>query len=236
MTLIAARHCLIPSCDVDLPDFERLVKDTADLPGIGAYKLGFELGLAYGLPRVVEVARRYTDKPMIYDHQKAATDIPDTGAKFAKVVKKAGINSVILFPQAGPITEAAWIKASRDEGLHVMVGGLMTHQGYAASDGGYLSDVGIWNMYRVAAKAGVRDFVIPGTKPDAIKPLLDELAVLVDHPVYYSPGLGTQGGSFATMLSVVKAPWHPIVGRSLYTATNYREAAQKLIAEFEAAL
>ena len=71
MTLIAARHSLIPSCDVDLPDFERLVKDTADLPGIGAYKLGFELGLAYSLPRVVEVARQYTDKPMIYDHQKA---------------------------------------------------------------------------------------------------------------------------------------------------------------------
>ena len=43
------------------------------------YKVGLSLALDCGLPKVVEIAREYTDKPIIYDHLKAGTDIPEVG-------------------------------------------------------------------------------------------------------------------------------------------------------------
>lgn len=99
--IIERYRSVIPACDVPtLEEFEEIVKETADVEGIGGYKVGLELGLSYGLGRVVEVARKYTAKPIIYDHQKAGTDIPDTGKNFAEVCKRAGVDAVILFPQA----------------------------------------------------------------------------------------------------------------------------------------
>ena len=101
--VVSAERSIIPACDMsDIKEFERLVQETSKVEGIGGYKIGFELGLLHGLPKVVEVARKHTDKPLIYDHQKAGTDIPDTGKKFMQTLKTSGIDSVILFPQSGP--------------------------------------------------------------------------------------------------------------------------------------
>src|SRR3989344_2829515 len=125
-SIIPIPKSIIPACDFeDIKTFEKLVKETDSIKGIGAYKIGFELGLKYGLPAVVRAARRHTKKPLIYDHQKAATDVPFTGEKFAKVCKEAGVDSVILFPQAGPATEREWILQCQNAGLVVIVGGEM---------------------------------------------------------------------------------------------------------------
>src|SRR3989338_4529684 len=159
----------IPRVLDTLEQFETLVQQTGDIDGIGAYKLRFELGLGYGLPKVVETARKHTNKPLIYDHQKAGTDIPDTGKNFAKVVKKSGIDTVIFFPQAGPETERAWIYHALDQGLKVIVGGRMTHPAYAVSEGGFITDEGALDMYRIAARAGINNFVVPGNKPEIIE-------------------------------------------------------------------
>ncbi|MBU1922628.1 orotidine 5-phosphate decarboxylase, partial [Patescibacteria group bacterium] len=105
--IIRTDRSLVPACDVSLELYERIVRETADVAGVGAYKVGFQLGLAHGLPRIVELARQYTDKPIIYDHQKAATDIPDTGVNFAETLSASGVDAVIFFPQAGPATEEA---------------------------------------------------------------------------------------------------------------------------------
>ncbi|MCK4247944.1 MAG: orotidine 5-phosphate decarboxylase, partial [Methanomicrobia archaeon] len=134
MRIIKRDRSVIPACDVPLELYERIVRETADIEGIGGYKVGFFLGLDYGLPKIVEIARKYTDKPVIYDHQKAGTDIPDMGGKFAKICKKAGVDAVILFPQSGPETEKAWIEAAKEEGLGIIVGGLMTHPKYKKSE------------------------------------------------------------------------------------------------------
>ncbi|MFA4874022.1 MAG: hypothetical protein WC690_01630, partial [bacterium] len=160
---------IIPACDVEIERYEALIKATADLAGIGAYKLGFTIALSIGLPRAVEIARRYTHKPLIYDHQKGGSDIPDTGKSFARVCKGAGIDAVILFPQAGPETERAWIDFARNEDLGVIVGGLMTHKKYVRSEGGFLADEAIIEMYEIAAGLGVNDYVVPGNNPVAIK-------------------------------------------------------------------
>src|SRR3989338_6784099 len=122
-TKISLKRSIIPACDFDdIKTLEKLIKAVDSVKGIGAYKIGFELGLKYGLPKIVQVCRKHTKKPLIYDHQKAATDVPFTGEGFAKVCSEAGIDAVILFPQAGPQTERSWIEACKKVGLGVIVG------------------------------------------------------------------------------------------------------------------
>jgi len=148
MAIINIPRSVIPACDVaELEKFEEIVRETAQIEKIGAYKVGFELALQYGLPKIVKTARRYSDKPIIYDHQKAGTDIPDTGKNFAEVCKKAKIDAAILFPQAGPETEKAWINALKEKEIGVICGGEMTHKGYLETENGFILSEALLGIY-----------------------------------------------------------------------------------------
>ena len=224
--IIRRDRSVIPACDVEtLEQFEELVKQTADVEGIGGYKVGFELGLGYGLPAVVAAARKHTNKPIIYDHQKAGTDIPDTGKNFARVCKKAGVDAVILFPQAGPETERAYIYHALDNGLKVIVGGRMTHPAYAVSEGGFITDEGALDMYRIAARAGINNFVVPGNKPEVIKQVKYVIEAEGVSPIFYSPGLVEQGGKISVAASAAGDRFHGIVGRGIFQAKDMHAAA-----------
>ena len=231
MTKIIERNrSIIPACDVELELYEKIVRETANIDGIGGYKVGFVLGLTYGLSKIVEVARKYTDKPIIYDHQKACTDIPDTGIKFAKTCKKAGIDTVILFPQTGPEAEKTWIKVCKNEGLGVIVGGLMSHPCYLRSEGGYIADEAVLEIYGTAADLGVTDFVVPGTKLNDITRIKSYLEKAGIYSAYYSPGFVAQGGSIKDAEKVFgNNDWHAIVGRGIYRAENIRKAAEHCV-------
>ena len=224
--IIERDRSVIPACDVEtLEQFEDLVKQTADIDGIGGYKIGFELGYGYGLPKVMEVARKHTDKPVIFDHQKAGTDIPDTGRNFARVMKRSGVDTVILFPQSGPETERAWIYQAFDNGLNVIVGGRMTHPAYAVSEGGFITDEGAFDMYRIAARAGVNNFVVPGNKPEVIQRVKDIVEEEGVSPIFYAPGFIAQGGKIEDAAKVAGDKFHGIVGRGIYQAPDIRKAA-----------
>ena len=145
---------LVPA--LDSPDLDRaadLVGALGQHPFVHGFKLGFALGLGWGLPRAVERLRALTDKPLIYDHQKAATDIPDTGGLFAQVMAQAGLDEVILFPQAGPRTLEAWALALKERDLKTIVGGVMTHPAYLACEGGFLGDDAPGRMYAAAVSS-----------------------------------------------------------------------------------
>ncbi|MFA5019730.1 MAG: orotidine 5'-phosphate decarboxylase / HUMPS family protein [Candidatus Pacearchaeota archaeon] len=224
--VIGRDRSVIPACDVEtLEQFEELVKQTADVEGIGGYKIGFELGLGFGLPAVVAAARKHTDKPIIYDHQKAGTDIPDTGKNYARTMKNSGVDTVIFFPQAGPETERAWIYHALDKGLNVIVGGRMTHPAYAVSEGGFITDEGALDMYRIAARAGINNFVVPGNKPDVIKQVRDVVEAEGVSPVFYAPGFIAQGGKIEAAAKVAGDRFHGIVGRGIYQAKDMHAAA-----------
>ena len=227
-TIIPRNKSVIVACDVStLEELEKIALATGDIEKIGGYKIGFELGLGYGLAKVVETIRKHTDKPIIYDHQKAGTDIPATGMNFARVMKKSGIESIILFPQAGPETEKAWIYHATDAGLKVIVGGPMTHPGYKESEGGYLSDEnGVLRMISVAADLGVNNFVAPGTKLDDFKRVRETVEEYgVKNPTFYAPGFITQGGTIEEAGRVAGDRWHAIVGSGIYQASDMRKAA-----------
>lgn len=208
---------IIPALDTtDLAAATRLALAVGDLDAVYGFKVGFGLGLAHGLARVVEAVRRGSTKPIIYDHQKAGTDIPDTGGLFARILADAGIDEAILFPLAGPPVLSAWADACRGAGLKVIVGGLMTHQGYVRSEGGFLLDEAITDMYRIAFEKGVRSFVVPLTRPETTRAMVEDLR-LADCE-FYSPGYGAQGGDPAAFGFVRRH--HIIVGRSLLKAPD----------------
>ncbi len=226
-------YSIIPACDVSANDFDVLIANTHMFPEVSAYKLGFVLGLSIGLPQAVAMIRKYTDKPIIYDHQKAGTDIPETGHAFCRTCKDAGIDSVIFFPQAGPRTQESWIQAARDCDLHVIVGGRMTHAAYIRSQGGYLADDAIAEMYTNAAKMGVTDYVVPGNNPEAVASIFELIAPYVERPRFFSPGFLAQGGSIATTATASNADFHAIVGRGIYAADDQKHAMHELCKQIQ---
>lgn len=230
--IIELDKTVIPACDVKtLEELEELVKETAGTEKIGAYKIGFVLGLGFGLKETVTAIRKYSDKPIIYDHQKAGTDIPPMGEKFAQVCKEAGVNAVIFFPQAGPETEKAWIKEAQDAGLGVIVGGEMTHPGYLKGDKGFICDDSPKRMYEIAIEAGVTDFVVPGNKPEKIAEYKEFFESKGIQPVLYSPGLIAQGGEITESAKSAGERWHAIVGRGIYKAEDKKKAAEELTSQ-----
>jgi orotidine-5'-phosphate decarboxylase len=209
---------VIPALDVtDLNQLKKLIKKIADVDFVYGYKVGFSLGLTHGLPKVVDVIKSISDKPVIYDHQKAATDIPDTGKLFARVMKDSGLDEVILFPQAGPATLEGWVKAMQDQHLKVIVGGIMTHPKFVVSEGGFITDESITKIYSMSHSMGVNAFVVPLTKPEETHKLYCE-AKLDEQCAFYSPGFGKQGGDEAEF-GFLKTHYL-IIGRSLLEADN----------------
>ncbi len=214
--LIEGKHRLIPACDCDSESFRKLLKATGKLAGIGGYKVGFRLALELGLGKCVEMVRRSSDKPVIYDHQKAATDIPDTGDLFAELCAGAGVDGVILFPLTGPQVLKKWIAACQRQSLGVIVGGLMTHPGFLGSEGGFIADDASHLIYCMAADCGVTEFVVPGTRPEFSWGVYELLSNRGIQPSFYSPGIGQQGGQWQSFVRANGPAWHAIVGRSLY--------------------
>lgn len=234
-TIIQRERSVIPACDVStLEELEKIVVATSDNEKIGAYKVGFELGLGYGLPAVVGTIRKHSNKPIIYDHQKAGTDILQTGLNFARVCKKSGVDAVILFPQEGPETERAWIYHALDAGLKVIVGGRMTHPAYAKSEGGFITDEGAMNMYRIAARIGINNFVVPGNKPEVITQIrkVIEEEEGVKNAGYNAPGfIGKQGGKIEVAAKVAGNRWNAIVGTGIYAAPDMKQAALEVTSQ-----
>ena len=221
---------IIPALDVaDLEAALRLVCRTAGRASVYGYKLGFALGLAYGLPETVRRIREWTDKPLIYDHQKAATDIPDTGALFADVLQQAGIDEAILFPHTGPHVLAAWTHALQERKIKPIVGAAMTHPAYLVSEGGYIADEAAAAIYRQAAGLGVAAFVTPLTKPEAVAKLAAEVPFTAGQE-FYSPGFGAQGGDPGRFPALKRH--YLIVGRALLAAAD----PAKKLAEAEESL
>jgi len=225
--IIKIDKSVIPSCDVpDLKKLKNLVKETCSVEGIGAYKIGLELCLKFGIPAVADAIKKHTNLPIVYDHQKAATDIPELGEKFAKAVK--GADAVILFPLTGPETEKEWINACKKAKLGVIVGGEMTHKGFLENENGFIKENAPLKIYEIAANLGIKDYVVPGNKPEKIRGYKAFLEARGIKPVFYSPGLIAQGGDITESAKAAGERWHAIIGRALYNAKNINKTAKEL--------
>jgi len=225
--MFKADHGVIVACDVrTLEELETLVRGTSSVSGVVGYKLGFILGLNYGLKNAVDAVREISDLPVIYDHQKAGTDIPEMGSAFAETMRRAGVNSAIIFPQAGPKTQEAFVNALLQHGVVPMVGGDMTHDGYLQKNGGYISDNSPERMYENGAKAGAEFFVAPGNKPGALQKYAAMLSQITK-PKFCLIGIGRQGGTITSAFTACSVhPAYAVVGSSIYSAPDMTAAAK----------
>lgn len=250
--IIPIDRSIVPACDVSIEKYKEIIKETADIEKVGGYKIGPALTGRPGYDKIVEITRKYTNKPLIFDSQKWGTDIPDTAGKILTPLKESGIDAVILFPMSSPITEYEWIKAAKDLKLGVLVGGEMTHPRYLEgnlSEGkdknyskifkeelgierditGFIRKFAPEDMYEIAARMGVTNFVVPGNKPDRIihyRNIVENCGIA--KPVFWSPGLVAQGGELSEGAKVAGKRFHGIVGRGIYKSDNIRQAALDL--------
>lgn len=220
---------IVVACDIhSISELERLVAATQGIPQLGGYKVGFSLALMHSLPEVVRAIRRHTAKPIIYDHQKGGTDVPHTGASFARVMAESGVDYAILFPFASPSTEEAWIAALLKEGTIPIVGAFMTIPDFAAEKGGYIGQESVARIFDLAASMGVANFVLPGNNPTEASRLRRVIEARAESPTFFLPGLGAQGGDIASCGRVMGERWHAIVGRYIYGAPDPAAAAMAL--------
>lgn len=232
--IIGSKRSVVVAADVpNLDNLDFLARNMKGITGIGGFKLGITLGLQ-GLSTATSLIRDYlgADFPVIYDHQKAGNDIPDMGKPFAKTLKAAGVSAAILFPFAGPETQEGWLRACHDEGLEVIVGGVMTHPKFLVSEGGYIADEAVERIYRLACQWDVSNFVVPGTKLDWVKRvrgwLIEERGE--SEFVLWAPGFITQGGDISECGQAAGDEWHAIVGSGIYKKNTPDEQKQAALA------
>ena len=228
-SIVEKERGVVVACDVNkVEDLEQLVQHIRNVDGIVAVNIGSQLVTRYGLPRLMELTRFKTPDGtkavVVYNHQSTGTNIPDLAEDFMKNMKEFGVDYAIVFPQAGPETERATIYRAFDSGLGVIVGGYMTHPGYSEDEGGFITQKGIIEMYRIAASAGVSNFMLPVTKSNAELdvPLLDgtdtdntltvkmiseiDAAIReegIECPTYVCMGIGAQRGSLKDIIAAL---------------------------------
>lgn len=221
---------LVLAADVTPEDFAPLVEQMDVVPALTDVKLGFEVGLGLGLENAVGIVHE-SGLHAVYDHQKGGNDIPGTGMNFARAMKRAGVDAAILFPFAGPVTQERWTKELQERGIQVISGAEMTHPEIEAStdgkSGGYVNGVAFSRMFELAVELGVRDFVVPGNKPEKVtqyRELLDREIGAGEYRLW-APGFVTQGGDISETGAVAGPNFSTIVGSDIYKAENPREAA-----------
>lgn len=236
--LIESDRSIIPALDFPRDRLEDVLTALAGFEQIGAVKVGFELAFT-GLRDVVQTIRTHLPTvKVIYDHQKAGTDIPSSGASFARSLSSAGIDAVILFPLAGPHTQTAFIISCQGQSLEVLVGFKMTHKCFLASEGGYIADEAVEEAFRQACKLNVGHFILPGNDPKwfgNIKRLLDRLCRKGNCEIY-APGFITQGGDLSKITALAGTRLHAFVGREIYrhkTIPAMRDATMNIIKALE---
>ncbi len=218
----------MPACDVSTYEALEPILAAANEGVVGALKIGFSLGERFGVPNVAAFIRERTKAPIIYDKQKAGTDIPHTGAEFADIVKSC--DAAIVFPLSGPETQRVWTSALQDSGLRVIIGAVMTHPHYLQADGGYVTDEAPRRIIELAIEQGVRDFIVPATNPTSIqqqRELIERFLAAGDYDLY-APGLIAQGGSVEELRHAAGPRWHAIVGRAIYKAEDPLQAVKTL--------
>ena len=195
-----------------------LARGTSRIVGIGAYKLGFSVGLDGLRSAVMIVKDQHGDVPIIYDHQKGGNDIPATGIQFAQKMKDAKVDAAILFPFTGPATQEKWIKSLQDVGVIPIVGCVMTHEKFLVSEGGYIDDRAPEKIIDLACKFGVRHYVVPGTKLGWVKKIREILVMKLGEGnfILYAPGFVTQKGEISECTIYAGKEWHAIVGSGIY--------------------
>ncbi len=232
------RYGVIPACDgLTLEEFSGLVEKTKNVLGVVGYKVGIDLINQVGLKAIREVAG--PDVILIVDWQKWGGDIPDMNLSVIRGAKAAKIVHLINFPHSGPETQrSAVYRALQEGGVTILGGAWMTHTGFEAPIGPFTEEY-LLNAYRIWARSGITTFIVPATKPDAVKKIVkvveEEFAKLGLENIqltFASPGIGAQGGDTKALLDAI-GPRHRVFAIEGRAITGRNKPEDPLAADMD---
>lgn len=233
--IIEANHSIGLAADVEPEAYEDLISQLEGVEGVDFIKVGFELGLGMTLATASDIAHA-AGKVSVYDHQKAGTDIDKTSLQFGRTMERGKVDAAILFPFTGPVVQEKWTRELQDRGVTVISGGEMTHEGIRKDEGGYFTDEDFVKMYMNAVNLGVRDFVVPGNKPERVSvyKFLFDREIGEGKYTLWAPGFVDQGGDVTETGLLAGPNFNAIVGTGIYGKESPRQAAidlgQKILA------
>jgi len=204
---------IIVALDIDdIEEVRRIAEEIKDMKReIAGLKIGSLLSWKYSLPKVAEMLKEVCNFPLIFDAQKAGTDIPDMVRRQVKMVADSGMNSFIAAPQgAGEVTLAAFVDACNEYQIVPIVVIEMTHPGFYA----FLLKDAAERILEKSIELGVSNFVAPANKPERLKAYKSIAYKKGKEIRIFSPGVGPQGGS--PDAAVEAGVDFVIIGRSIY--------------------
>lgn len=232
MDLFNLDHGIVIECNFSgIKKLEAIVESTNDLDFVVGYKVGAELGLESAISDVVKTIRKFSNLPIIYDHQKFGADDPAfCGGSFLETLKDAGVDAVFIFPFGGIASLKAAVDKSIDTGLIPIIGGDMVHRGYTTEDSGYLENSAPQKMYLDGADMGAMHFVIPCTRLDRMRIYCRRLESMVNNPVLFITGVGLDVcDDLIKACEVVKQHRsYAVIGKEITGEKDYGKAARNI--------
>lgn len=232
MDFFNLNHGIMIECNFSkISKLEAIVETTNDLEFVVGYKIGAELALSSNIKDIVATVKKYTNLPVIYDHQKFGSDDDKfSSGTFLEALKEAGIDGLFIFPHAGVGTLEAAVKKCLDLGIIPIIGGDMVHDGYTEDDGGYIDSVAPQKMYIDGANFGAQHFVIPCTRLDRMRIYCHRLGNMVNNPILFITGVGIEScDDLVKACEIVKQyRSYAVIGREITDEEDYRRAAEKI--------
>lgn len=231
--LVSLDQSLIVAADIHPNQLQPLIEAVRGIEGIEGIKFGARLSSYYTMREVSGLIHE-NGLVAVYDQQKAGTDVPDVADDFASMCEEGHVDYAILFPHSGPRTQRAFTEKLQNKStVEVILGAHMTHPEFLAPEG-YISPKAPERAYRLGAQMGVRNFVLPGNNPEAIRKyrqaILEETGG--EQVRIWAPGLVTQGGKISDLAQEAGPYWHAIIGRGITADPNkYRENALQMVSQ-----
>lgn len=210
------------AADVSPEEFVPTMEQIGDVDGLVGVKIGFEVGLGLGLKEASNIVHANSNAKVLYDHQKAGNDIPETGKNFVRAMVHGQVDGAILFPFAGPETQRAWTNRLQSEGIGVFTGAEMTHEGFKKAEGGSIPETSLGRIIDLALDLGVDNFIVPGNKKNSVAKWRRRIEKTrgVGGFALAAPGFVNQGGDITEAGSVAGEFWTPIMGRGIHSVMN----------------
>jgi hypothetical protein len=220
MRLSKYERTAMPACDFQsLGSFKKLLVATKDMPLVEPYKIGgLSLPLIFGLGNVMRFARKYTDKKIVFDKQKFGCEMGEDIEIAITSCKEFGVEIIIVFPFVGLEAELEWIHQCHRHDMDLIIGGHMTVSKYTTSEGGYMNDDYVEEVYELAAKMGCNKFVVPGNKLRKTEHYINLIAKYVEEPEFVVPGhfeqnpLWPKSSGIKEFMEICPYSWHPVFG------------------------
>ncbi|MGP8188311.1 MAG: orotidine-5'-phosphate decarboxylase [Methanobacterium sp.] len=197
----------------NLPEALQVADDVTDY--IDTIKIGYPLVLAEGL-ECIHILKEEINCKVIADFKVA--DIPETNQKITDLTFLADADAIIVHGFTGRDSVKAALVSADNYGRDVFLVTEMSHPGAEIFMRNVSEDIA-----RMGLDMGITNYVAPSTKLDRLKRIR---GIVGDNSLIISPGVGVQGGDPASTLKYADAL---IIGRSIYTANNPKQALQSII-------